>query len=308
MKTIPFGNTGETVSEFCLGTMYFGSRLEEKESRRLLDWYRDRQGNFIDTANNYAHWVPGCEGTESEQLLGRWLAERGERSKIFLATKIGFDKKGEGAGLSRAQVVSNCEASLRYLQTDYIDLLYAHMDDRKVPQEETLEAFTQLKKQGKVRCIGASNHEWDRLASGRKLSEERSLASYCCLQNRHSYLEINPGTDTSPQVLLNPRAIEACGRQGLQLLAYSPLLQGAYCLPRRPLPEGYRSEANENRMTTLFRIAKEKGATPNQVVIAWMRRKRIIPLMTGERIAHLEENFQAADLRLSREEAAALDG
>ncbi len=138
--------------------MYMGSRLDDGQSAVLLEKYLDLGGNFIDTANNYAHWVPGCEGTESESFLGRWFERRGRRSEVFLATKVGFDKHGVGKGLRREQIIANCEKSLRLLKTDYIDLYYAHTDDRNTPLEETLEAFDFLFRQGKIRHLGASNY------------------------------------------------------------------------------------------------------------------------------------------------------
>ena len=154
MKKILLQN-GLEVSEVSLGAMMFGSTVSKEDSYRTLDIYMDMGGNFIDTSNNYAHWAG--TGDESETLLGEWLSERKCRDKVILATKVGFDRKGEGAGLRKAQIEYWVDESLRKLKTDYIDLYYAHTDDLNTPIEETMEAFDTLVKKGKVRALGASN-------------------------------------------------------------------------------------------------------------------------------------------------------
>jgi aryl-alcohol dehydrogenase-like predicted oxidoreductase len=157
MKTIPLGHTGIPVSTLCLGAMYFGTRQDEATSYRLLDQYLDAGGFFIDTANIYSHWVPGFKGQESEALLGRWMKARGNRSRLFVASKVGFEYGEVQRGLKAHQVESECEKSLKLLGVEAIDLYYAHVDDRDTPMSETLEASDRLVKAGKVRAIGASN-------------------------------------------------------------------------------------------------------------------------------------------------------
>ena len=133
MRTTPLGWTGVEVSIFCLGAMYLGTRNDAASSYRLLDQYVDAGGSFIDTANIYAHWVEGFRGGESETLLGEWMRRRGNRSRIFLATKVGFEYPGVERGLSAAQIEAECDKSLRRLGVETIDLYYAHVDDRSTP-------------------------------------------------------------------------------------------------------------------------------------------------------------------------------
>lgn len=146
-----------TVSSVCLGAMNFGTSTDEKSSYAVLDAYISAGGNFIDTSNNYAHWQG--TGDESETLLGKYLRERGNRDKLIIATKVGFDRHGEGAGLKKAQIEYWIDESLRKLGTDYVDLYYAHTDDVDTPLEETMAAFDSLVRNGKVRVLGGSNYD-----------------------------------------------------------------------------------------------------------------------------------------------------
>jgi aryl-alcohol dehydrogenase-like predicted oxidoreductase len=148
METQKLGKTGVDVSALCLGAMYFGTRNDQATSYRVLDKYVEAGGTFIDTANIYAHWVKGFKGGESETLLGEWMQGRGNRDKLFIASKVGFGYPGVPVGLRANQIEEECNKSLRYLKIDTIDLYYAHVDDRKTPLEETLEAFDKLVKAG----------------------------------------------------------------------------------------------------------------------------------------------------------------
>ena len=158
MRTVPLGKTGVEVSVFCLGTMDFGTHTDPETSYKLLDLYVEKGGFFLDTANVYARWWPGYVGGESETLLGRWMHERKNRSRLFLATKVGFEMPGVERGLRAHQIEEECEKSLKRLGIETIDLYYAHRDNPNTPLEETLEAFYRLIKAGKVRFIGASNY------------------------------------------------------------------------------------------------------------------------------------------------------
>src|SRR5690606_4556003 len=141
VRTQKLGHTGVEVSVLCLGTMFLGTRNDTPSSHRILDSYLDAGGTFIDTANIYAHWVSGFRGGESETLLGEWMRERGNRSRLFIASKVGFGYPGVERGLTAQQIEAECEKSLRRLQVDTIDLYYAHVDDRITPLEESLAAF-----------------------------------------------------------------------------------------------------------------------------------------------------------------------
>jgi aryl-alcohol dehydrogenase-like predicted oxidoreductase len=156
MDAIPLGTTGETVSPVCLGTMYFDSKTDPDTSRELLDRYYDAGGRFLDTANTYATWLDGVDEPTSEPFLADWMADRGNRDDLFLATKVGFEYGDVPQSLDPAVIEREVEKSLDRLDTDYIDLLYAHVDDRDTPLAETMAAFDRLVDSGKVRHLGAS--------------------------------------------------------------------------------------------------------------------------------------------------------
>ena len=148
MKKVPLGRSGVEVSAICLGAMFFGTRTDTATSLKLLDQYVEAGGSFIDTANIYAHWVSGFKGGESEYLLGDWMKKRKNRSKVFIASKVGFGYPSVERGLTPAQIASECDRSLARMGVETIDLYYAHVDDRTTPQEESLEAFDKLVRAG----------------------------------------------------------------------------------------------------------------------------------------------------------------
>jgi aryl-alcohol dehydrogenase-like predicted oxidoreductase len=166
----PLGRSGMTVAPLCFGGNVFGWTADEATSFSLLDAFVAAGFDFIDTANVYSRWVPGHQGGESETVIGKWLRRSGARDKVVIATKVGMDMGPAGKGLSAAHIKAACDQSLKRLQTDRIDLYYAHTDDRSVPLEETLGAFADLVAAGKVRAIGASNYEASRLREALKTS------------------------------------------------------------------------------------------------------------------------------------------
>ena len=251
MRTVPLGQTGVDVSVYCLGAMYLGTRNDAASSYRLLDMYVDAGGSFIDTANIYAHWVPGFQGGESETLLGRWLRERRNRDRVFLATKVGFEYPGVVRGLTAAQIEAECDKSLRRLGVDTIDLYYAHVDDRNTPLEETLAAFDRLVSAGKVRFIGASNFLAWRLADAACVSRAHGWPGYCCVQQRHTYLRPKPGASFDPQIAANDDLLDYCRATGMTLLAYSSLLGGGYTRADRPIPDQYLGPDGDARLAAL---------------------------------------------------------
>ena len=158
MRRIEIPSAELQVSSYCLGTMYFGSKVPVDTSLTLLDAYADRGGNFLDSANKYASWIEGFSGGESERVIGRWLKDR-PRDRFVVTSKVGFPYGDVPRSLRADVIVSECEKSLRRLGTDYIDIYFAHAEDAGTPVEETLRAFDKLIRDGKVRCIGASNHQ-----------------------------------------------------------------------------------------------------------------------------------------------------
>ncbi len=301
MKTVQLGNTNEQVSAQCLGTMYFGSSTDQEMSYRLLDQYTEQGGAFLDTANIYARWIPGSSGGESEELLGRWMKERENRSQLFIATKVGFEMPDVERGLKAKQIVEECEKSLKRMKIDSVDLFYAHVDDRNTPLEETLEAFSRLVKEGKVRYIGASNYYAWRLEQAKWLSQSNDWPEFCCIQQRHTYLRPVAEADFGPQVAANTDLLDYCSNRGMTMLAYSPLLGGSYTRADRPLPEQYVSAHNDARLNVLKQIAGEKNATANQIVLAWMLHSQptVIPVMSGSNSMQLQENMDALKIELN---------
>lgn len=313
MRTIELGNTGEQVSSLCLGTMYFGSAIDDEQSFRLLDQYMDAGGNFLDTANNYAFWIDGFQGGESEKLLGRWIQARDNRNDIFLATKVGYNMPPRiPNNLSRQTIIEHCENSLRHLQTDVIDLYYAHTDHRATPLEETLAAFDELVQAGKVRYIGCSNILAWRIAQAHAVSAKNGLPSYVCVQQRDSYLrprgyitEFGNSHIPVTSELLDYAETHA---DTFTIIAYSTLLGGVYASETGDIPENYQPHQYDDalkrrKLSVLREIAAEVGATPNQVVIAWLTQNTpaMIALISSSSQERLQENLDADKVTLSAE-------
>ena len=182
MNLRPLGRSGLQVSPLCFGGNVFGWTADEATSFRLLDAWVDAGFNFVDTADVYSRWAPGHTGGESEAVIGRWLKQNGKRNRIVLATKVGKDMGDGKVGLRPEYIRQAVDASLTRLQTDHIDLYQSHDDDAAVPLADTLGAYSDLIKAGKVRAIGASNFTAARLAESLQTSESLGLARYESLQ------------------------------------------------------------------------------------------------------------------------------
>ena len=312
VQQISLGRTGLTVSALCFGAMNLGSSVDKAASFRLLDTFVDEGGTFLDTSNNYAHWVAGCTGDESETLLGEWLHATGKRNAVQIATKVGFDRHGAGAGLTARQIEYWCDESLRKLRTDVIDLYYAHVDDPHTPPEETMDAFTRLRKKGKIRALGASNHYAWRLAEIRRACDQNGLDPYTVLQQKFTYLFAQGGISRPYPYNVNAgiEHLRYLAQADMPLVAYSCLASGGYADNAR-LPANY---IQGERLATLNRMAAEKGVPPSTLVLAWMLRSvrfadrpRIVPLFSSSCVEHLRENLRAVDLVLDTAEVAALN-
>jgi aryl-alcohol dehydrogenase-like predicted oxidoreductase len=309
MKKLPLGKTGEQVSALCLGAMYYGSSVKEEMACWLLDQYVDRGGTFIDTANIYAWWIEGFHGGESETVLGRWMKERKNRDRLFIASKVGFGYGDVQVGLSARQIETECEKSLRRMGIEAFDLYYAHVDDANTPLDETLQAFNRLVAAGKVRYLGASNFRAWRLEQAHCISQAGGLAEYCCVQQRYTYLQPRAGTGFGAQLAANDDLLDYCRRRGLTLLAYSPLLSGAYTRAERPLSKQYQGEDNRQRLSALREVAASRGAATNQVILAWMRQSDppVVPVFSASTPEQMDEDLGALDLLLSEEEMTRLN-
>jgi aryl-alcohol dehydrogenase-like predicted oxidoreductase len=305
MKTTKLGTTGVEVSTLCLGTMNFGSRNEWDISCQLLDAYVDGGGSFLDTANVYSRWVEGCEGGESEALLGKWMRERRNRSELFIATKVGGEYQAVTRGLKADQIESECDRSLMRMGIDQIDLFYAHTDDRQTPVEETMTAFDKLVQAGKVRFTGGSNYRAWRLQEALGVCEMKRISSYACIQQRFSYLRPRTAADFGDfQVATNEDLLDICRSKAITLLAYSPLLKACYSREDRPIPDQYTGPDSEARLGVLNAVAGECEASANQIVLAWMMQSSpvVIPINAASTMDQLKENLGAIDVKLSSEQ------
>lgn len=309
MKKTELGNTGEMVSTFCLGAMYFGTRQNQAESFALLDQFVDAGGNFIDTANIYAWWEPGFQGGESEPVLGAWLKARRNRDQVFIATKVGFGYQDVPKSLKAGIIEQECNKSLQRLGVETIDLYYSHIDDRDTPLEETLEAYHRLHKAGKIRYIGASNTLAWRLEEARWVSQTNDWPAYQCVQQRHTYLRKKPGTTFDPQVPVNEDLLDYCRNRKITLLAYSALLSGAYTRAERGFSDPYLGPDSDRRLAALSAVAAELGVSPNQVILAWMLDgdPPVLPLIAASTREQLAENIAALEVALTAEHMARLN-
>jgi aryl-alcohol dehydrogenase-like predicted oxidoreductase len=309
MDSLKLGTTGETVSPLCLGTMRFGSSTDPETSRAILDRYYDAGGRFLDTANIYGTGVGDPDESESELLLGEWMSDRGNRDDLFVATKVGFEYDDVPRSLDPDLMNREVEKSLDRLDTDYLDLVYAHVDDRETPLKETLAAFDRLIETGKVRHIGASNYYAWRLARANTLAAERGLTPFSCVQPRYSYLTPHRDADFDPQRPVTDELVSYCDDHDLTMLPYSPLLGGCYGREDRPVPEGYVTTENRLKMDAVQDIANRKDATGNQVALAWMTQRDppTIPVIGCSTVDQLEENLAALELDLSAAELSHLN-
>ncbi len=289
----------------------FGWTANEEESHRVLDAFVASGFNLIDTADTYSIWIPGHQGGESESIIGSWLHKSGRREDVVLATKVGMDMGPGGSGLSAAHIRRSIEGSLRRLRTDRIDLYQAHADDPNTPLEESLEAFSGLADDGRVREVGASNYTASRLREALRCSDERGFHRFGALQPRYNLMDRADFEDGLEGV---------CRSEGLGVLAYSSLasgfLTGKY-RSRADLGKSPRGARAESRLTerglrilaALDDVAAQSEATPAGVALAWtMARPSITaPIASARSPAQLHELLAAASLHLSAEMMQQLD-
>jgi aryl-alcohol dehydrogenase-like predicted oxidoreductase len=306
------GRVSLQVSQLCLGTMYFGYRTDETTSFAILDRFAEAGGSFLDTANNYGQWH-GDAG-QSERVIGRWRRSRGVTDEVVVATKVGARTLHPGdpspehwQGLGAKTIREDAETSLRQLGTDRLDLYYAHIDDRSTPQEETVDALAELAEAGTVGLLGASNHATWRIERARAIARAGGRPAYHCVQQEHSYLLAQP--EPGQLNLVTEELIDYATTEDLTLLAYSPLLKGIYARPGQAPPAAYDHPTNRARLAVLAQVAAELGATPNQVVLAWLMggQPPIIPIVGASTVAQLDELLGAVDLHLDDDVRRRLD-
>lgn len=307
LPTRRLGRTGLEVSSLALGTMQFGWTADETASFAVLDAYLAAGGNFIDTADIYSRWAEGNPGGVSERIVGRWMADRGVRDAVVVATKV----KGRmwdgpnGEGLSRLHIARACDDSLRRLGTDHIDLYQTHSWDPHTPIEETLRALDDLVRAGKVRYIGCSNLPAWHLVEALWRSDAAQLARYDSLQPNYSLVR-----RTEFEAELAP----ACARFGVGVIPYSPLaggfltgkyrLEGAGDAPDGPraarIRERYVNARGMAVLDALDAVAADRGATTAQVALAWLLAQPMVtaPIVGANTPAQLEAILPGAHLVL----------
>ena len=314
MEYRKLGRTGLKVSAFCMGTMQFGWSVDETESQRILSGTLDSGINFFDTADIYSRWVEGNPGGVSEEFIGRWRKQaKVPRDRLVIATKV-RGQMGKGPndeGLSRVHIMKAVEASLKRLDTEYIDLYQTHWPDDDTPIEETLRAMDDLVRQGKVRYIGASNYKAWELMQALWTSDVNGLARFDSLQPHYNLIK-------RAEFEAELRAV--CKTYGIGVIPYSPLaggfLTGKY-RAGKPLPDSMRAESRKKFMTEknlalidrLDEVAEAHKSTISQVALAWMLADEVItsPIISATSLAQLQDNLGALDLKLSLEEKKNID-
>jgi aryl-alcohol dehydrogenase-like predicted oxidoreductase len=301
MNLRPLGRTGLMTAPLAFGGNVFGWTADEATSFRLLDAFVDAGFNLIDTADVYSRWAPGHAGGESETIIGRWLKASGKRDRVLIATKVGKDM-GEGrTGLSPKWIRQAVDDSLRRLQTDHIDLYQAHDDDAATPFEDTLAAFDQLIRAGKVRAIGASNHSAARHAQALDTSERLGLARYETLQPLYNLIDREP-YEAELEALVRARGLGVINFFGLARGFLTGKYRGEADLARSPRGAGvgqaYFNERGWRILAALDEAAAALHATPAQVALAWqMARPGITaPIASATTVAQLHELIGAAAL------------
>ena len=315
MEFRSLGNTGLKVSELCLCTMQFGWTADEATSFQVLDAAYEAGLTFLDTADVYSRWAPGNPGGVSESIIGRWYTQRNiPRDRLIIATKV-RGRMGDGPndeGLSRLHILSAVEASLRRLNTDYIDLYQTHSYDKNVPIEETLRALDDLVRQGKVRYIGCSNYPAWRLTEALWTSQYHHLASYESLQ---------PHYNLAHRAEFERELAEVCLAHGMGVIPYSPLAGGFFSGKYRrdqAEPESarlggvrrrYYNERGWSILEAVDKLANEKGKSTSQIALAWLLSNPVItsPIIGPRNLEQMQDNLGAAGLRLSTSEMQELE-
>ncbi|HUI68505.1 MAG TPA: aldo/keto reductase [Nitrospirota bacterium] len=311
MKKRKLGNSALEVAPLAFGGNVFGWTVDEPTAFEILDAFVAAGFNLLDTADTYSRWVPGNKGGESETIIGKWLKRSGNRKKVVIATKVGSEMGPNKKGLSKFYIQRAVEDSLKRLQTDYIDLYQSHKDDPDTPMEETLEAYAQLIKQGKVRVIGASNFNAERLSQALQVSKQHGYPGYQSLQPLYNLYD-----RAEYEANLEP----LCREKGLGVISYyslaSGFLTGKY-LSERDLSKSVRGQGikrylNERGfriLKALDQVAEYYHSTPASVSLAWliMRPSITAPIASATSVAQLNDLIEAAKLKLDESSITTLN-
>jgi aryl-alcohol dehydrogenase-like predicted oxidoreductase len=302
MKKRKLGNTGLEIAPLAFGGNVFGWTTDEPTSFRLLDKFAAEGFDFIDTADVYSRFAPGNEGGESETIIGNWMKRSGNREKVIIATKVGMEMGADKKGLSKSYILRSAEDSLKRLQTDYIDLYQSHIDDSETPLEETLSAFAQLVEQGKVRAIGASNYNAERLAQSLEVSKQLKIPRYESLQPLYNLYD---------RAEFEEKLEPLCLEKNIGVISYfslaSGFLTGKYRSeadlsksPRGRRAKGYLNERGYRILDALDRVSKQYDSTPARVSLAWLiaRPSVTAPIASATRLEQLDDLIEATRLEL----------
>ena len=303
MITLP--KTELRVHPLCLGGNVFGFSADVENSEDVLSYYFDNGGNFVDTADMYSQWAPGHVGGESETIIGNWMRKRANRGQMVIATKV--SKLDTRPGLKATNIAAACEDSLRRLQTDYIDLYYAHQDDPDTPIEETLGAFDSLIKAGKVRYIAASNFTPARLQESLDIAKKLNLASYVACQDQYNLMDRDYETTLRDTV----------DKSGLSEIPFYGLARGFLSGKYRPgvtvesvratgVAKSYANERGWKMLEKLDQIAQERSTSVAAVALAWLRAQPTVstPIASATKLEQIKELMTV--LKLSESELQAL--
>jgi aryl-alcohol dehydrogenase-like predicted oxidoreductase len=294
---IKLANTDLNVYPLCLGGNVFGYSADKQSSEAVLSFYADNGGNFIDTADMYSQWAPGHIGGESETIIGDWMAKRGNRQKMIIATKV--SKLDTRPGLKAANIKAACDESLKRLKSDYIDLYYAHQDDLDTPIEESLGAFDELIKAGKVRYIAASNFTPERLQESLNISKANGLSSYIASQDQYNLLDREYEKGLMPTIEKN----------NLSQIPFYGLARGFLTGKYRPgvsvesirasgVASNYANERGWNLLSKLDQIAKDKKTTVAAISLAWLRAQPTVatPIASATKLEQIKEIMPIVEL------------
>jgi aryl-alcohol dehydrogenase-like predicted oxidoreductase len=304
MEKRELGTSGIKVKPFCLGGNVFGWTADPATSFNLLDALVDSGFDFVDTADVYSVWVPGNSGGDSEAIIGKWFKKSGKRHDVIIATKAGKSMGPNKKGLSKAYLTHAVEDSLRRLQTDYIDLYQSHEDDKTTPLDETLDAFSELIKQGKVRAIGASNYQAARFSEALEVSKKNGYASYQTLQPEYNLYdrkdyekELQPVCRKNNIGVINYYSL-ASGFLTGKYRSEKDLLKG-----KRPNVKSYLTERGFKILNALDKVSGEYNTAPASVALAWLISRPGItaPIASATSVEQLHEITKAVELVLSND-------
>jgi aryl-alcohol dehydrogenase-like predicted oxidoreductase len=312
MHTRKLGKSDIAVAPICFGGNVFGWTADEATSFSLLDRFVEGGGNFIDTADVYSRWVEGNSGGESETIIGRWLKKKGGRDKVVIATKVGMDMGDGKVGLAPKYIARAVEASLKRLQTDYIDLYQSHRDDETVEIEAALEAYAKLIDEGKVRIIGASNFTAERLAKALDFADRDGYPRYQTIQPEYS-LYARKSYEAELEPLAKERSVSCIGYFSLANGFLTGKYRGEADLTKSKRGERsgakYLNERGFRILTAMDKVARDAETTLARVALAWLIAKPTVaaPIASATSLAQLEDLIAAPSLELSADQMMILD-